>query len=110
MESVDAIGNVFVFDYDDRVNMTSITYVDDSSRRMTYDGRSYITSQRDRVLLDLDVRVQVAQARSAAGKFGLARLAVAEQYLPVQVRGIHGIEFDDAEATDAGCGQVHGKR
>ena len=62
------------------------------------------------MFLDLDVRVQVTQARSSAGEFGFARLAVTEQHLPVQVRGIDGIEFDDADAADTSCGQVHGER
>ena len=62
------------------------------------------------MFIDGDVRVQVAKARRAAGEFCLADLAVAEKNLAVQVRRIHGIELDDADAADTGGSQVHGQR
>jgi hypothetical protein len=56
------------------------------------------------------VRIQIAQARRSARELGFARLAVAEEHLPVQVRGIDGIELDDTDATDTGCREVHRER
>jgi hypothetical protein len=62
------------------------------------------------MFIDGDVRIQVAKPLGAAGEFCLADLAVAEKYLAVQVRRIHGIELDDPDTADTGGNQVHGQR
>ena len=66
-----------------------------------------VAGQRAGVLSDLDVRVEVAKPRCAAGEFGLPYLAVAEQHLAMQVRRVDLIELDEPQAADAGRRKVH---
>ena len=50
--------------------------------------------------------LEVAKARYAASELMLTDLAVTIEHLPVQVRRVHRVEFDDADAADAGRGEV----
>ena len=69
-----------------------------------------IATQRAGMFLDGDMRVQVAEPLGAARELGLADLAAAEEDLAMQVRSVHGVEFDDTDPADACRRQVHRQR
>jgi len=48
LRSVDAGGNIFVYEYDSNSNMTAIRYVDGSSLELSYDDRQFLVAQKQR--------------------------------------------------------------
>ena len=59
---------------------------------------------------ELDVRVHLAQALDRGVDLGAADVRVAVEQLAVQVRLVDDVEVDQAQATDAGGGEVHPER
>ena len=60
--------------------------------------------------IDLNVRIQIAQAIAGRLDFRTAHVAGAEQNLPLQVREIHDVEIDQADAADACRGEIQTER
>ena len=62
----------------------------------------------DRLLADLDKRVERAGEFGCSLRFRLAALVVTIDQLPLQVRALDLIVVDDRQPADAGCGKCRG--